>query len=91
MTENLLDIANKKGIGWRISERERSEIKTKEGLLRSREARKPGTDSIFTDGDLKDIKRACSALPFSGHDGWLKLCSGILGWKLMPTIGNNEL
>jgi hypothetical protein len=81
MTEALLDLSDRKS-EWRLSERERAEIKTKQGLLRSRERRKPGTDPVFTDTDLKDIKRAFSAGSFSGHHGWLKLCEGFLKGRL---------
>ncbi len=82
LTENLLTIAD--GFSsLKIAKRERSEIKTKEGLIGTRQARKPGTDRIFTDSDLKDIKRVFSAAPFSGHHGWLKVCSAILSGRLL--------
>lgn len=82
LTENLLSIVDGTS-PLKITTRERSEIKTKEGLIGTRQSRKPGTDRVFNDADLKDIKRVFSAAPFSGHHGWLKVCSAILGGRLL--------
>jgi predicted nucleic acid-binding protein len=77
LTETLLD-ATEPGSPWKLSSRTHAEIKTKQGLLRARMARKVGSDPVFTDTDLKDIKRVFSAGVFSGHHGWLSICEGEL-------------
>jgi hypothetical protein len=77
LTETLLD-ATEPASPWKLTSRAHAEIKTKQGLLRARITRKPGSDPVFTDTDLKDIKKAFSAGPFSGHHGWLSICDGAL-------------
>lgn len=81
LTEHLLD-ATKDGSPFKLTTRSRGEIKTKEGLLTSRKKRKPGTDFVFTDTDLKDIKKAFSAGQFSGNHGWLAICESIMTGRL---------
>ncbi len=80
LTEKLLDVAADDG-QLRLSRAERAEIKTKEGLLNSRIKRKPGSDPVFSDSDLKDIKKVFSAGAFSGNAGWLAICDAAMrGW-----------
>ncbi len=80
LTEHLIE-ATEPGTPWKLASRTHAEIKTKLGLLRARVARKPGSDPVFSDSDIKDIKRASSAGISSGQHGWLALCEDTLdGW-----------
>lgn len=79
MTE-VLRSAVQPGAAIRLTERAKAAIQTVSGRLSQRERR--GGDPVFTDSDLKEIKRSFSAGSVSGRAGWLELCDASLSRRL---------
>ncbi len=81
LTENLVDTADKYS-KWKIPARAKGEISSNWGAVLSRQ-KTQGSDPVFGDHQLKEIKKAFSAGRHSGNAGWLILCESFLGGKMM--------
>lgn len=79
MTEALIDMADPHS-KVRLTRAARAAIHSATATMRA--AVKRGSDPVFSDTQLKSIKRAFSAGEHSGSWGWLKVCHCILAGKL---------
>lgn len=79
MTESLIDLADPHS-KVKIPRAGKSAIDVATGSMRANAKR--GGDPVFTDTHLKNIKRAFSAGPHSGHIGWLTICREVLSGRL---------
>ena len=79
MTESLIDLADPHS-KVKIPKAGKSAIDVATGSMRANAKR--GGDPVFTDTQLKNIKRAFSAGPHSGHIGWLTICREVLSGRL---------
>lgn len=79
MTEHLRGSIESEA-GWKISSASRAQIQVQSGQLKRSEQQ--GADPVFSDRQLKKIKSAFSAGNHSGHQGWMKLCEGVLSGRL---------
>lgn len=70
----------------RITKHAKATISSQIATMRVREGR--GSDPIFVDREIKNIKKAFSAGPHSGFKGWLALCEAFLANQLSE-IDNN--
>lgn len=79
MTEHLRDAVDGK-TSTKLPSEAKSKIQYQSGLLKKRE--QGGSDPVFSDTQIKEIKSKFSAGRFSGHDGWLALCEQTLKNRL---------
>jgi hypothetical protein len=79
MTEHLRDMIDQHS-SWKITTRAKTQIQYQSGQLKRREQQ--GSDAVFSDKQLKDVKAAFSAGRFSGNTGWLKICEKFLSQQL---------
>jgi hypothetical protein len=83
MTESLIDLADPHS-EIKIHKAGKAAINVATGSMRANAKR--GGDPVFTDTQLKNIKRSFSAGPHSGYAGWLKICKEILSGKLSEIV-----
>lgn len=76
MTEYLRD-ATSEHSNVKFSKRERAVVQSVSGRMSQRHRR--GGDPVFSDSDLKEIKKAFSAEEHSGLIGWIEHCEAALG------------
>lgn len=79
MTEGLIDLVDAHS-EVKITRAAKAAIDSATGSMRANVAR--GSDPVFTDIQLKNIKRSFSASEHSGSMGWLKVCKHILSGRL---------
>jgi len=77
MTERLLDLVDGSS-QIKITKAAKAAIDSQKATMKGRVA-KYGSDPVFNDREIKEIKKAFSAGPHSGHQGWLKLCETFFG------------
>ncbi len=79
LTEHLLDsVAPSSNLT--LSKAARAAIQSSKGALVTAQNR--GSDPVFNDRNIKDIKKAFSAGPHSGFRGWIAICDLFLKGKL---------
>lgn len=75
-TEALIDLSDEQS-KFKLSRTAKEEIRKAYASVKSKQARN-GSDPIFNDTQIKNIKSEFSAGNHSGHLGWLKLCEKFL-------------